>query len=73
MMARLLASLPPEVKVIDSGVDALMRLATCWRDRSNAVAARFPQKCRLDALPQCDSMAVCMAAIASVRGGVVAL
>lgn len=52
-MARLFASVPPEVNVTSSA-DAPMSAATCSRASSTARRARRPAGVALDGLPQCS-------------------
>jgi len=56
-----------------SGASALSSAATCQRASSSSVAARSPQACGLAGLPHCRVRTACILAIASARGGVVAL
>jgi hypothetical protein len=67
-----LASVPPEVKTISSGVAPTSR-ATSARASSTAARAARPGACVLDGLPGSARSAAAIASATSGRTGVVAL
>ncbi len=71
-IARLFASVPPEVNTTSS-VSAPTSAATWARARSTAARARRPSTCPLDGLPQQVSRASVITATTSGSTGVVAL
>ena len=71
MIAILSDSVPPDVKIIPSG-SALIKLATCKRERSIVMVERSPHQCRLEGLPHCDRITATIKSMTSGRVGVVA-
>ena len=71
-MARLLLSVPPEVKMISLGL-ARKKLATRSRASSRQALARRPIWWTLEGLPQISFQYGCMALLTAGSSGVVAL